>query len=76
MGSMHADLRDELAAAIAAERATWEKVKDNLPGSPQHVEAQWLAWQAAVQRCRKARQALDAAGGWAQGSGGPPYKLS
>ena len=73
---MHPDLRDELAAAIAAERAAWEKVKDSLPGSPHHVEAQWLAWQAAVQRCRKARQALDAAGGWGQGAEGAPHKLS
>jgi hypothetical protein len=58
---------EELAAAIAAERAAWHKVKDKLPGSPGHVEAQWLTWQAAVQRCRAARQALDAAGGWSHG---------
>lgn len=59
---MHEDLHDELAAAIAAERAAWEKVKNKLPGTPDHVEANWLAWQAAVRRCRAARQALDAAG--------------
>jgi hypothetical protein len=37
---MPLDPHDELAAAIAAERAGWEKVKENLPGSPHHVEAQ------------------------------------
>jgi hypothetical protein len=65
---MDDDLRNELAAAIAAERAAWNKVKDRLPGSPQHVEANWLEWQAAVQRCRAARQALDATGGWSPAS--------
>lgn len=60
---MHEDLNEELSASIAAERAAWEKVKDRRPGSPQYVEAHWIAWQAAVQRCRAARQAPDAASG-------------
>ena len=60
---MQRDLQEELAAAIAAERAAWEKVKGRLPGSPQYVEARWVTWQEAVQRCRAARQALDAAPG-------------
>ena len=50
------------AAAIAAERMAWEHVKDRLPGSEGHDEAQWRAWQAAVKRCRAARLALDRAG--------------
>jgi hypothetical protein len=70
---MHRDLHDELAAAIGAERAAWEKVKDKLPGSPQHVEAQWIAWQAAVQRCRAARQALDAVAGSTHGLDGSTH---
>jgi hypothetical protein len=70
---MREDLQEELAAAIAAERAAWEKVKDGLSGSPQHVEAHWTTWQAAVERCRSARKPLDAAAASSQwGSASEP----
>jgi hypothetical protein len=71
-GFMQQDFHDELAAAIAAERAAWQMVKDKLPGSPGHVKARWLAWQAAVQRCRVARQTLDAASGRTHDAAGAP----
>jgi hypothetical protein len=63
--SMHPDPHEELAAAIAAEHAAWNQVKDKLPGSPAYEEALWASWQTAVQRCREARQAVDAAAGCA-----------
>lgn len=58
-GSMHPDPHEELTAAIAAERAAWNRVKDRLPGTPGFDPVQWNGWQVAVQRCRAARQAVD-----------------
>jgi hypothetical protein len=60
---MHLDPHEELAAAIAAERAAWSRVKDNLPGTPAYNAALWASWQQSVQRCRDARQAVDGAAG-------------
>jgi hypothetical protein len=60
---MHPAPHEELAAAIAAERAAWSRVKDNLPGTPEYNEALWASWQESVQRCRDARQAVDGAAG-------------
>jgi hypothetical protein len=65
------DPHEELAAAIAAERAAWNRVKDKMPGTPEYNEPMWAAWQQAVQRCRVARQALDAAAGDAPPAGEP-----
>jgi hypothetical protein len=58
---MQPDPHEELSAAIAAERAAWSRVKDQLPGTPDYNEALWQAWQGSVQRCREARQAVDGA---------------
>jgi hypothetical protein len=58
---MQTDPHEELSAAIAAERAAWSRVKDQLPGTPDYNEALWHAWQGTVQRCRDARQAVDGA---------------
>ena len=60
---MHPDPHEELAAAIAAEREAWNRVKDKMPGTPDYNEVLWTSWQALVQRCRDARQALDDAAG-------------
>jgi hypothetical protein len=56
---VHPDPHDELAAAIAAERAAWSHIKDKLPGAPGFDALLWATWQKAVQRCRAARQAVD-----------------
>ena len=57
---MQHSAQDELAAAIAAERAAWAKVKDKLPGSPGYDAALWEAWRVAANRCHAARAALRA----------------
>ena len=62
-------LKEELAAAIAAERDAWQAVKDRLPETVSHKEAEWQTWLAAVQRCREARTALDRAAPVAAGPG-------
>ncbi|GAB3666862.1 hypothetical protein [Ramlibacter alkalitolerans] len=67
---MQPDPHEELTAAIAAERAAWSRVKDSLPGTPGHDGSLWAAWQASVQRCRDARQAVDGAAGVLQGLDG------
>jgi hypothetical protein len=36
---MHPDPHEELAAAIATERAAWQRVKDKMPGTPNHDTA-------------------------------------
>jgi hypothetical protein len=58
---MHPDLNDELAAAIGAERAAWNAVKDRLPGTALHDAVLWDRWRLAVERCRSARKALASA---------------
>lgn len=49
--------QDELAAAIAEERAAWARVKDNLPGSPGYDAALWEHWRETVSRCHALRSA-------------------
>ncbi|MFI4926335.1 MAG: hypothetical protein ACHP7E_01445 [Burkholderiales bacterium] len=49
---------EELAAAIAAERAAWARVKDNLPGSPGYEPALWEHWRETVRHCHAMRVAL------------------
>ncbi|MBK6007066.1 hypothetical protein JJB11_13270 [Ramlibacter ginsenosidimutans] len=49
---------EELAAAIAAERAAWARVKDKLPGSPGYEPALWEQWRETVSRCHAVRAAL------------------
>lgn len=49
---------EELAAAIAAERDAWARVKDHLPGSPGYEPALWDHWRETVSRCHAMRAAL------------------
>jgi len=53
--------QEELAAAIAAERAAWARVKDKLPGSPGYDAALWDHWRETVSRCHAARASLRTA---------------
>lgn len=54
--------QEELTAAIAAERAAWEKVKGNLPGSPGFDPTLWHHWREAVSRCYALRAAMHVGG--------------
>ena len=69
---MHPDPHEELTAAIAAERAAWARVQGRLPGTTDFDAALWQQWQHAVQRCRAARQAVDAAAGLHHGGSDGP----
>jgi hypothetical protein len=53
--------QEELAAAIAAERAAWARVKDKLPGSPGYDPALWEHWRTAVSHCHAMRAAIRTA---------------
>jgi hypothetical protein len=52
--------QEELAAAIAAERDAWARVKDKLPGSPGYDAALWEHWRETVSRCHAVRASLRA----------------
>ena len=43
--TMHPDPREELGAAIAAERTVGSRVKEKMPGTPDYYEAPWAVWQ-------------------------------
>jgi hypothetical protein len=58
---MQHSAQDELTAAMAAERAAWEQVKDKLPGSRGFDAALWEHWRATVGRCQALRAAMRAA---------------
>lgn len=55
---MRTNLFEEYFAAVAAERAAWDMVRDRLPGTHDFDLQNWEAWRAAVQRSEQARRAM------------------
>lgn len=49
---------EEYAAAMAAEKAAWDAVKDCLPGVSGFRPELWEAWRASVHRADAARRAM------------------
>lgn len=51
---------EDLALAIAQERAAWKAIEANLPGTPGFDSTLWQAWLDAIKRADQARAALAA----------------
>lgn len=55
---MRSNPYEEYAAAMAAEKAAWEAVKDRLPGTPRYDLALWENWRQSIARADRTRRLL------------------
>jgi hypothetical protein len=53
--------QEKYAAAIAAERAAWNAVRDKLPGTPAYSSELWKTWREAAVRSDTVRREVIAA---------------